>query len=828
MLPRRPSPAHKSFFRLLLNLTLTLVQLLLPLALATAAPTTWTVCVMAIMLIAIGATAKTGRRTSALHISRWLTGVILGLACRMLLVFPAYWNIAVCLLVILAGFSMQASYERRLRLSPASRNGGGQDRNEWPAMTPEGQSIRQLGSLGEIAMGGPAYGDFLFPDGVVLQGVGAGARFSRDGRYFAAALPSRQRFGLLVLDRLAHRLHHGSDDPAFWDIDEFSGTTAREAGVPSGQDTPLSAGLSQFLAGANVVDLQPVRDLWIAPGPWQERISVPTREFPAPDGSLALTAHLQIPDTLQALQDPLAPLYDPRYRLRINGQDTPLLITGQTPVAWREDGQALAIQADSLDGDPGKSGFWLWQSDAGWRQLPAPWQPGENEPSLTWYDPCALDGHALQIEAKLDFPGLSSQSHGDQLYSIHSDMQVLIGHAPDGRMILGECPRTSLRLSLPLDSRGERGETDVSSALLACGLRARLQWLRDGRNGLGAYRCHIGTWELPGEWLLDHRVSDDGRSLALISFADAPQAPGQLVLADTDQRRLLAGPSLLFMRLQDFRAGRISLIEIVGRLEKETPHAPAFGTALRRFQEPAPSPTQAAAFLAPRENSRLCFQLRYAVHTTHGLSLLPSWRIVDQPQAANADGDFVLPAPGLADAAWLFGAQTDYGSSSPMPDEPRQDGYLLTATGCALSGLGPAMIWSHDGRYLALTRILPERGSNGQRLWQLLLLEPGAGSLRIRTQPLGCMPLFEYFDDAGLSLRVFDQSWHVQGDTGKPLFLSQQELADLPATALIQATGLCLQKDQLDTVNDWLALDTSAVFSCVQPKPASQTPRPPH
>ena len=49
----------------------------------------------------------------------------------------------------------------------------------------------------------------------------------------------------------------------------------------------------------------------------------------------------------------------------------------------------------------------------------------------------------------------------------------------------------------------------------------------------------LPDWQLEGEWLLDHRVSDCGRYLALIAFAEAPAVPHRLCVADLQQRVLL-------------------------------------------------------------------------------------------------------------------------------------------------------------------------------------------------------------------------------------------------------------------------------------------------
>lgn len=109
------------------------------------------------------------------------------------------------------------------------------------------------------------------------------------------------------------------------------------------------------------------------------------------------------------------------------------------------------------------------------------------------------------------------------------------------------------------------------------------------------------------------------------------------------------------------------------------------------------------------------------------MRLLPKWRTVRTPQAANADGDFVQPAPDGSDAAWFFGFETEYAESSWLRSgSGRLGGHLLTASGCALKNLAPSASWSPDARYLALTRMNADMPSS----WEVLLLDVEQRTLR--------------------------------------------------------------------------------------------------
>jgi hypothetical protein len=55
-------------------------------------------------------------------------------------------------------------------------------------------------SGGEIAMGGPTFGEVVFNNRCAFSGVGPSIGLSEDGRYAAMSLPSRDAWGLLIVD----------------------------------------------------------------------------------------------------------------------------------------------------------------------------------------------------------------------------------------------------------------------------------------------------------------------------------------------------------------------------------------------------------------------------------------------------------------------------------------------------------------------------------------------------------------------------------------------------------------------------------------------------
>lgn len=799
-LPSTPRvPSEKSLSRLLLELLWQLCALLVPIFFVTLLPPPLALAVVLGCAACMALAARLGWLSTARAMARLMISAAFGLGFSLGRALPAYWDIAAAFASIVAGLAAVSHLERRLGLvqppaTAVSAWGGGE-----PQQTPEGLPIRVF-NHGEIAMGGPTYCDYLFPDGVLLQGLGSSARFSSDGRYFAAPLPSRQQWGLAILDRSLRRLYR-CDHGEFWELDAFAEDTLSGRHSPLVDNGPRHASLAALLQDAESVELVAIADLWLEPGDWMAALSRQSFEEPSPHARHRLQAQLALPASVRDLPQPLEPLQAAPYRLSLDGQPSGLLIRADAARCWCADGQSLACVA-RLEDQADAESCWLWQAGQGWRRLPAPWVASPAEPSFSTGPLLSLDPQHLRHGAYLDCAEPDRGRFGYRLHSIHSDTETGSGHDPQGRLQVAELPLARTQVLQPLDSAGLRGDSQIESAPMLGGQRALLSWQADDDQGLGAYACRIGDWQLPGRWLLDHRVSDCQRYLALLPFAQAPQVSGRAVVADLQQQRLLHSPALLAARLLDFRDGQLSLAVIVGRLDQGLP-----GSPLQRFNQSAPAPDHAAAFCADRDDSRLCYQRQRFAVTEQQLLPIADWRLVDRPQAAIAEGDFIQPAPGGRDAAWLFGSETEYADSWLRETSPRLGGHLLTASGCALANLAPSMIWSSDARYLALTRLQLDV-EDSYRAWQLLLLDVEEHSLRIAPQWLRHRPLFQHFDGQDLELRLFERDWEAADDhdPGRGLSLALAELLRLPAEPLQEHQGLWLCAADQPQASAWQEL----------------------
>lgn len=539
-----------------------------------------------------------------------------------------------------------------------------------------------------------------------------------------------------------------------------------------------------------------------------ERLSDGTLLFSAPKGEHQLRGE---PHLSPGLDDE----GQAGYSLWLDDQPSGLLLEKDTAVTWREDGKALVCRArpESQHCNDGEEDCWLWQQGAGWRLLGSPWEQLAGEPEITWGAPLRLEASQVWRDGSLNLVTTDCLGFGYQLQGISGNCEMLVGNDEFGRALTAECCPPPVRLCTALDGHGRKSTALYLDAMLG-GLEPCLTWLRtspDGRQS--AFACRIGTWCLEGEWCLDHRVSDCGRYLALVAFAEAPAVPHRLVVADIlAQRLLMLEDALLIARLETFQEGVISFIHVRGRLPDADESTP-----LRRFEQAAPDPQQAERFVAATTAGRLYYERAQVAVDPLSLRLLPTWRLALRPPVANVQGDFVLPAPGGRDAVWMFGSESSGVDNRLNRNEPYRGGYLVTASGCAVSDLAPSMIWSVDGRYLALFRLNrcdePKQGGIEAARWRLLLLDTHDRTLYTARQAIGLRPCFESFDSQGLLVRISAQAQEVERGPGEELHLPLASLLQFPRQMLIRCGTLWLSTDDLPRARQWESIDTHHLHS---------------
>ena len=336
----------------------------------------------------------------------------------------------------------------------------------------------------------------------------------------------------------------------------------------------------------------------------------------------------------------------------------------------------------------------------------------------------------------------------------------------------------------------------------------RLNFVEHSRNGAQvAYTLAHGGLDIPGLWQLEFRISDDRKRVELLPACGEAGLSEHVFVLELESGKLHCSPPLLIERLRDFADGVLEIIELNGLCSKEfIPHP------LQLADLPPPPPDRAADFYINRGYYKVSHSLRRLQVTSLGLELLPDWRLADRPQAANADGDFILPAPNRKDAAWLRGTECQYSSCWIRHQEPRLGGYLLTASGCPLFDVTPSFAWDDKGRYLALTHLIvrgsPENNDpQHAHQWQIWLLDTWTHSLRIRPGSIGLMPRFEGFRHGAWEMKIYENIWDAPGDSGQRRRMILNELLQLPEERLIKRGKFWHREQEQQPVAHWQAFD---------------------
>lgn len=797
--------------RVLLAMTL----LLLPAIIAARLPLVVDGAVLLVLLVVLFVTRRRPGPwgTSA---GLLLTAIIAGTALSLLWRLPSFWAL-LAPVGLLGGWWLQAKFEQRLGiksrkagLSQVSRPAA-TERVEVQWRERAGHRVR-LFDQGEIAMGGPTFCSWLFDDGVLLTGVGESWCFSADGRYFAAVCPSRQGDGLLLLDREQDCVFY-QHATRFWRLHEVS-ELYLTGQSRSASEEELRMPLATIMAAATARQLISIGDIKVEAGEWQQLIAREYQPTPCPSGAHRVTARFHLPPSLRSLEHPLQPLYRPAFELLIDDEPQDVVVGADEPLVWRADGVAFACAAQAtaqvtagVAAGRSSSGYWLWTPGLRWQPLPHPWWQDTLGAGMFGLELAHLEADSVVFRACLLQPKLSQGRYGLEWGRVAGGIDYAVGHDAEGRARVAEYPAQPLNLSLPLGAQGHRQE--VALIYPDADRPLRFEWYRDLADGAPAYRCRAGDEWLKGDFLCVSRLSADGRYLALLPAPATGQVASALGVVDLHSLRLMEFAPIRVKHLLGFNGSRLDVLEVRGISSDDRRLSPLH--PWRRASQPADAALGATSDDEVTAGRHYCLRRSFEVGTGE-LTPLPDYRLVDRPQLACCDDDFVYPSPDNRDAAWLFGAVTRFDDGYLRAGKPRTNGKLLTASGCVLGGLAPAMIWSADGRYLALTRKSHD-AEGGERPWFLLLLEPATGLLRHYAEPLGNMPRFGSFDAAGLYFFVHRYGWLAEGDPGRSRRLDWAYLLAPDAEALLESGDLKMMPAEYDDADLWQALDRSPLES---------------
>lgn len=559
------SPKDQSLFVILTKLFFNLALIVLPFVIPVYLPPTLVILYWLLTHIAEWIENRISGEVN--HTLAWMLGGCFGMSGLMIENMPgtilgtlAGVTSFIALLVLHTGWKKLAKLEIRLgpagprvtKIDPVPFRGASAWSRPAPS-TPKGDAVRVL-SITEFVMGGPAICDYLLPDGSVIIGGGASTGFSPNGRYFVTPAPSRHDWPLMIYDQRRRRLHTCNVGSKFWEIDIVSDMTICGRQSPIDSNQSWVAMIDDLISHSATQDMADVRDIKLPKKYWDDIRKYHEKGFPRlpSTGSLSVDWTLRLPDSLMALQNPLYPLLDPQGQITVAGEDSGLVISMKNPVViWRSDGLSFVCEAMPQNG--GEKGWWLWDAQEKWKQLHLRQNLHRNIPHAFGSEPVDLYARHLIIGWELMQPSLSKGNVGELDSYTGSALEI------DGKMF--EMP--VIRQIIPLQS-GKSEDERVESAPLRNGHKLVWRFLRiDDDISRHVYQCEFQGHPLEGEWLLDHRLSSDGRYVALVAYAPPPAVPHRIAIFDSETGKLAwVRESFFSPELQGFDDNRLYLVHV--------------------------------------------------------------------------------------------------------------------------------------------------------------------------------------------------------------------------------------------------------------------------
>jgi hypothetical protein len=204
---------------------------------------------------------------------------------------------------------------------------------EAQGKTPDGSLTWEFFGGGEIAMGGPTYGEAVFSNRCAFTGVGPSTVVSDNGRYAAMTLPSRNQWGFLLADFVDMTVFELLDT-ALWEIDRIDDTTVYGRHSPLVSNVATTVTIDLIKQHATRLTLVNDNGWWVIDYP--EREPLPTFEVKS------VASHKQshcvrfVPDTGILERNPFARYQASKCSVFVD--DVALDVTASNPTAvWVDD-----------------------------------------------------------------------------------------------------------------------------------------------------------------------------------------------------------------------------------------------------------------------------------------------------------------------------------------------------------------------------------------------------------------------------------------------------------------------------------------------------------
>lgn len=188
---------------------------------------------------------------------------------------------------------------------------------------------------GEICMGGPTDGDAIFSNKCAFSNVGPSIALSEDGHYAAMCLPSRDEWGLLIVD-LQEKRTYAPKNIGFWEFDRIEEGVIYGRHSPITHNTMLTLSIEKAIASATELPMAQDDGWWVIDYEGRK----PFTQYPAITIASNRMAHKLtfVPNLTPFKSDPFLSDSSPSYILLI---DNELLgMETRNPTAIWVDGKA--------------------------------------------------------------------------------------------------------------------------------------------------------------------------------------------------------------------------------------------------------------------------------------------------------------------------------------------------------------------------------------------------------------------------------------------------------------------------------------------------------
>ena len=211
-------------------------------------------------------------------------------------------------------------------LAPAPLAGAGRGTSAWSGTASGGSTqpgsdgsrvLWRFYDTGEICMGGPTYGDVVFSNRCAFQGVGPSVAIADDGRYAAMTLPSRDTWGMLLVDFERRLAYYLSAREVPWEIDAISEGRIHGRISPLTGDTPVSHEIDHLIAEQPAIPLVEDDGWWLLDD--AQREPLPRHDAVSVGSSGGRHTLIFVPDRRPFRDNPFLRFTAPSYALLVDG-----------------------------------------------------------------------------------------------------------------------------------------------------------------------------------------------------------------------------------------------------------------------------------------------------------------------------------------------------------------------------------------------------------------------------------------------------------------------------------------------------------------------------